>query len=185
MLCKNKGAGKSKGWVSKQFKHVKKFVKKHKTAVIIGAVVVAAATIVVCAVVATSAAGVAAATGAARSSATAAGLSNNKEKDISTSGDLESSAAGISAIGVTDETPIFKESLQNEISTFKENIAKEQFFNLSNNSTQQRAMSLEENGRATELTLSQEEVLQISNRIPLGFAQGALLPESLAKFSNH
>lgn len=43
---------------------------------------------------------------------------------------------------------------------------------------------LEENINATRLYLSQEELLQISNRIPLGFAQGALLPESFAKFSN-
>ena len=44
---------------------------------------------------------------------------------------------------------------------------------------------LEENRDATQLNLSQEELLQISHRIPLNFARGALLPESFAKFSNH
>lgn len=43
---------------------------------------------------------------------------------------------------------------------------------------------LEENINATRLHLSQEELLQIGNRIPMGFAQGALLPESFAQFSN-
>src|SRR3989338_164250 len=115
MLCKNKGAGKSKGWVSKQFKHVKKFVKKHKTAVIIGAVVVAAAAIVVCAVVATSAAGIATATGVAGTSTATAGLANTKENDIAISeeqkeliypsNDLDTYAGSTSVIAVADETP--------------------------------------------------------------------------------
>lgn len=44
---------------------------------------------------------------------------------------------------------------------------------------------LEENINAERLILSQEELLQIEQRIPLDFARGDLLPESFAKFSNH
>lgn len=43
---------------------------------------------------------------------------------------------------------------------------------------------LEENVSATHINLSQDELIQISKRIPVGFAQGALLPESFAQFSN-
>jgi aryl-alcohol dehydrogenase-like predicted oxidoreductase len=42
---------------------------------------------------------------------------------------------------------------------------------------------LEENVNATHLKLSPEELSQIEQRIPLNFAQGDLLPESFAKFS--
>jgi aryl-alcohol dehydrogenase-like predicted oxidoreductase len=43
---------------------------------------------------------------------------------------------------------------------------------------------LEENVNATHINLSQDELLQIDKLIPIGFAQGALLPEPFAQFSN-
>lgn len=44
---------------------------------------------------------------------------------------------------------------------------------------------LEENVAALALHLSQEDLQQLDKDIPIGIAQGDLLPESFAKFSNH
>lgn len=44
---------------------------------------------------------------------------------------------------------------------------------------------LEENISALSLLLSQEDLQQLSERIPIGYARGDLLPESFAKYSNH
>lgn len=72
-----------KGWLSKKWKHVKHFVKHHKTAVIIGSVVVVAAVVVVAVVASTAAA----ASGvAAVAAGTAAGgeSSSTGKSDLST-----------------------------------------------------------------------------------------------------
>ncbi len=49
-----------KSWTGKQWNHTKKFVKKHKKAILIGAAIAVAATVVVCAVIAYSSAAAAA-----------------------------------------------------------------------------------------------------------------------------
>lgn len=66
-----------KSWLKKQCKHIRKFVKKHKKAIIIGAVVAVAAVAVTTVIIATSAAAASAATAATAESC--APKSKNKE----------------------------------------------------------------------------------------------------------
>lgn len=104
-LCKN--------WISKKWTCTKEFVKKHKTAIIIGAVIVVAATVVICVVVAASAANAAAAT-AALAGATAAQLSeDNLPSDEPDSKHI---------VETIDDTPNLKAALEENICAFREEI---------------------------------------------------------------
>lgn len=73
LLCKKKKSS----WVAKKFKQVKKYVCKHKTAFIIGAVVVVAATAVVCVAVGTAASTAGAATLGEAGAAAATGMADS------------------------------------------------------------------------------------------------------------
>lgn len=118
-----------KSWIKKRWKHVRKFAKKHRKALIIGAVVVVAATVVVAAVVAASA-GAAAATAAGAASVAAS-------KDQTSTDSISSPTA--------EEISSLSSTLDQQITTFKETIVQEQFFQLTNSKDQ---LSWEENGRA-------------------------------------
>ena len=48
-----------------------------------------------------------------------------------------------------------------------------------------RVHYLEENIKATSITLSADELAELSHLIPVGIAKGAVLPEAFAKFSNN
>jgi tetratricopeptide (TPR) repeat protein len=123
-LCKRKSKKKSHG--------IKKFIKKHKKAIIIGVIIVVAIAIIVTTVViSSSAAGAAVAAGLA-SAASAAGMpdSNNGGRGYSESNQILSSESLAS-------------SLQEQVSSFKETIAKEQFAAFS----ESNGISIEENGR--------------------------------------
>ncbi|MDE3046504.1 MAG: tetratricopeptide repeat protein [Verrucomicrobiota bacterium] len=112
-----------KSWVKKQWNHTRAFVKKHKKAIIIGTIiVVTVAVVVVSAVVISS---------AAAGTAAASGLAS------------VGSVAGSSDSNQTPSNESIASSWQEQASSFKETIAKEQFSAVSELS----GISIEENGR--------------------------------------
>lgn len=137
------------GKISKAWKKTKKFCKKHKKAIIIGAVVVVAVAAVTVAVVAvgsasaaSSAAGAAGAAGAAASGSSSGSSSSSKSESSGNS----SSAPNVSQTPPSsNDIPIFKSAMEEEISSFKENLSRENFFQPS---TAGQGLSLEETGRA-------------------------------------
>ncbi|MGE5196237.1 MAG: hypothetical protein ACM3JI_02780, partial [Anaerolineae bacterium] len=133
-----------KSWFKKKWEQTKKFVKKHKKAIIIGAAVIVAAAVVISAVAVASTAGAAA--GAVASSG-----SDKKEPSKSRS-EEPSSISGMpsdaSLVGMTaHETPILKAALDEQIFSFKKEISREHFFGLSNPSIEQQGLAWEEDGR--------------------------------------
>ncbi|MBI2742633.1 MAG: DUF4258 domain-containing protein [Chlamydiales bacterium] len=109
-----------KSWMKKQWARTKKFLKKHKKAIIIGAAVVVAATVVVCAVAAASAAGAAAAGAAAGSGSDKKRKDESEEKEPDTSAPTprDPSSPSLSI----NEASILKATLDEHISSFKETI---------------------------------------------------------------
>lgn len=136
------------GQISKAWKKSKKFCKKHKKAIIIGAVVVVAVAAVTVATVAagsaaaSSAAGAAGAAGAAASGSRSGSSSSSKSES---SGNSSSVPSGSQAQPSSNDIPIFKSAMEEEISSFKENLAQENFFQPP---TAGPGLSLEETGRA-------------------------------------
>jgi hypothetical protein len=116
------------GKISRGWKKTKKFVKKHKKAIIIGAVVVVASTVVIVAVVTTSCAGAATATagaaGVAASSAGSESGSSNSQSRISESKEEITSDSTIPREAPTPadvtNAPIMRTAINEHISSFKE-----------------------------------------------------------------
>jgi len=124
VLCKN--------WAQKGWKNTKKFVKKHKKAIIIGAVIVVAITAVLVVAVASSA-------GAAATAAAAAGASlsssdeniipsSQKNEDAIFCDSLHESQLVDSVFLVAEDFPTFKNALDEQISSFKEMVVEDGFF---------------------------------------------------------
>lgn len=122
-----------KSWFKKQWDQTRAFVKEHKKAIIIGAIVVVTVTVVVVSaiVISSSAAGTAAAGGLASAGSAAETLNAN---------DHEKSYPESSQILLNDP---LTSSLQNQVSSFKETTAQEQFAAIS----ESNEISIEENGR--------------------------------------
>lgn len=108
LLCK-------KSWTKRQWRHTRKFVKKHKKAILIGAAVVVAATIVVYAVAAASTAGAVAA-GAASSGCDKKGKGHSEPKNDRNP--VEETQA--EEIPIFHEAPVLEVVLEERLSTFKE-----------------------------------------------------------------
>lgn len=153
-----------KGWVHKQWKHVKKFAKKHRKALIIGAaVVVAAAVVVVTVVTASSAAtaGIAAAAGASDIDY------NHKKHEKEAAGSSSSASTEvISGIMTTQEAPALRSALNDQASSFKENIVCQKFFQNTNPSIQNYELSWEENARALGSLFAHDCYKNLLNQIP-------------------
>lgn len=142
------------GKISKAWKKTKKFCKKHKKAIIIGAVVVVAvAAVTVAVVVASSAAAAAGAAGAASS-----GSSGSSRYESSRS----SSSAPSGSQPSLNEAPIFKTAMNEQISSFKENLAHENFFQTN---TAGQGLSLEETGRAIGPLFAHDSFNQFNNHL--------------------
>lgn len=109
------------GKISKAWKKTKKFAKKHKKAIIIGAVVVVAVTVVTVAVVAASSASAATAAGAAGAAA-GAGSGPSKSKQSKTNRESSRSAANSKDTPAVDvnEAPQMKETIDEHMTSFKE-----------------------------------------------------------------
>jgi len=125
--------------ISDAWKSTKKFVKKHKKAIIIGTVIVVAVTAVtVAVVVAGSAAAASSAAGAAGAAASGLGSesSSSSKAESSTLDEAQTSP---------QETPIFTSAMEVEIASFKESLKQENFFEPTHTG---EGLSLEETGRA-------------------------------------
>lgn len=138
-----------KTWVHKQCKHTRKFIKKHKKEILIGAAVVVAVAVVVVAVAAVSTT----AASAAVASAGAMASSDSEKKGSSSSPKTETPIA-----------PTLKAEIDNQIEIVKENIVREQFFQPTLNSNEM--LSLEENGRAIGSIIAHETFSLIEHKLP-------------------
>ncbi|MFA5250915.1 MAG: hypothetical protein WC371_05860, partial [Parachlamydiales bacterium] len=112
------------GKISRAWKKTKKIAKKHKKAIIIGAVVIVAVAAVTAAVAAASSAGVAAASSAA-GAAKAVAPGSNKSKP---NGCSASNSSGSQDQRLSNHDLTFQSMLYAQIASFKENIAKDFFF---------------------------------------------------------
>lgn len=101
-----------KSWLSKRWKHVRHFIKKHKKAIIIGAVVLVAATVIIaCVAASASAAGAAAGAGAAA-------LSDEEKKS-------KENAAKAKYDEIVENAEALQPNIDQQISDFKECILNE------------------------------------------------------------
>ncbi len=178
-----------KSWVQKQWKHVKKFAKKHKKALIIGAAVVVAAAVVVVAVAAASSAAAAGAAGAATGGATggggaaagaagataagvaaAAAASDNESDKKNQKGDSSSTSSIPTDIppgmAATQTAPTLRSALNDQAYSFKENIVQNQFFQPTNPAIGHQGLSWEENGRALGSIFAHDSYNNLQNQIP-------------------
>ena len=109
------------GKISKAWKKTKKFAKKHKKAIIIGAVVVVAVTVVTVAVVVASSASAATAAGAAGA---AAGAGSATSKPKQSESEKESPRASVESEETpavdANEAPQMKEAIGEHMASFKE-----------------------------------------------------------------
>ncbi len=121
-----------KSWIHKKWDQAKKFVKKHKKALIIGAAVVVAAAVVVGVVVAASTAGAVAAGAAA---------SESEDKDRPNSHDEQESISSS-----------LQSAIEEQVTSFKETIVNEQFFQPSS----QGEFSLGEEGKVVTPLLAHD-----------------------------
>lgn len=108
-----------KSWMHKRWKHIKKFAKKHKKALIIGAAVVVAATVIV-ASLAASASAAAAAAGAATAPDPSPSDSKSKESSEQTE--------TLSEISPLEDAPSLLSIINEQTASFKETIVENQFF---------------------------------------------------------
>lgn len=163
-----------KSWVQKQCKHVKKFAKKHKKALIIGAVVVVATvTIVVAIAAASSATAGTAATGAAGAAAlagAAAGAPDSHHQSDKKNRQENSAPTSVAAdipLGMiaTQEAPTLKSTIDDKISSFKEDIVENKFFQ-STNPSKEQGLSWEENGRALGSLFAHDSYNNLQNELP-------------------
>jgi len=140
------------GGVSRCWKKTKKFVKKHKKPIIIGAVVVVAVTAIVLTVGA--AAGAGAAVGGAGAISNTGG--RGKEEDDSKSG-LPPAAQVPS-----NDSPFLKEALDQQVTSFKDSLAQEGFFQ----PTSQSGLSHEDTGRVVGPLFTHDSFNQLNRELP-------------------
>jgi tetratricopeptide (TPR) repeat protein len=164
------------GKISKAWKKTKKFCKKHKKAIIIGAaVVVAVAAITVAVVVATSAsAASAASTAAAAVGAAGADASGSGSSKSESSGSSSSSASQTSSNN--DQT--FQGTMEDQITSFKEHLAGENFFQSFETDP---GLSIEETGRVAGTLFAHDSFNYFNNQIS-NYPQ---LSEELRSISSH
>ncbi len=141
------------GWVSKNWKSTKKFVKKHKTAIIVGAVVVVAATVVIVAVSASSSAAAAAA-GAAGTAA----ASDSKPKEPSPL--LEKDESPSECLERSEEL-LVQEVINEKASSVKEVVYEDV-------ASKQDPQSLAEKGRELGAHLAHEAFDAVAEYLKLG-----------------
>lgn len=150
------------GWLKKSWKNTKIFVKKHKKAIIIGAIIVVTVSAVTIAVIASSSGAASALAGSAAAMAASNSSDYDCEEDYSPSR--------------------FESTMKEEIESFKEKIAKENLLNSSPNDT---VFSLESTGKTigniwahqtfdelynTSPSLAKE--LQSSIHVPISWNEG-------------
>lgn len=133
-----------KSWASKQWHQTRKFVKKHKKAIIIGAIVVVAVTAVVVAVVVSSAS--AAAAGATSAAAAVSAATSDAPSKVS-----------------VEPAPVLKAVIDDQVASFKETIIREQLFQDSDSAIQ--GLSIEENGRTLGSLFAHESFKHLEGQL--------------------
>ena len=154
------------GKISKAWKKTKDFVKKHKKAIIIGSVVVVAVAAVTVAVVVTASAASTVTGSAGTAGAAASGFESNSSKSNKTKSSERSSSApsGSQSHTAFNEVPIFKSVMEDQISSFKENLAHENFFQTTPTG---QGLSLEETGRAIGPLFAHESFNHFNNQLSI------------------
>lgn len=149
---KKKKEKKNKKQKSKQHHHqssftrIKNFIKKHKKAIIIGAIVVIATAVVIVAIAGTvSSAGAAAAAAAAAGTATN-GNNKNEPKEQGQEQDLLSSPISDS-LSFVNQIPELESAIETHTSNFKETVTKKDLLHISNQSHEDEDIALEEKAR--------------------------------------
>jgi len=175
------------GKISKAWKKTKKFVKKHKKEIIIGAVVVVAVAAVIVAVVvvssASAASAAAGAAGAAGAAASGSGSGSSASSKSESSGGSPSASSGSPSASSGSQTssndaPTFKAAIEDQVSSFKEHLASENFFQPSEAG---QGLSMEEKGRIVGSLFAHDSFNHFNNQIP-NYSQ---LSEELYSISSH
>lgn len=136
------------GKISKAWKKTKKFCKKHKKSIIIGAVVVVAvAAVTVAVVVATSA------TAAASGSSSGSSKSEFHGSSSSTSSGSQTSS---------NTAPTFQGAMEKQVTSFKDHLAGENFFQ---SSATDPGLSIEETGRVAGTLFAHDSFNYFNNQI--------------------
>ncbi len=153
-----------KGWFHKRWDHTKKFIKKHKKEIIIGAVIAVAVVATVVAVVAASstAATVAGTAGGAAASYDKSPPSHKADSPSISLNPMSSS----STFAAMADTPMLTGIMEEQIFSFKETLVKEQFFQTSNSLNSFSSLSLEETGRVLGSLLAHENAQHVNQLIP-------------------
>jgi len=125
-----------KSWFKKQWDQTRSFVKKHKKAIIIGAIVVVTVAVVVVTAVAIS-------SSAASATAAAGGALASADDSSSTPNGSSHSKNDRNSYSDPPQSESLTSSFQTQVSTFKETIAQEQFAA----AQESNGISMEENGR--------------------------------------
>lgn len=183
-----------RGWVQKKLDKAKKFVKKHKKAIIIGAVV-AVAVVTVVGVVAAIPAACAAGQGAASAGSDKNGKDKSKEKDDQESilsPSSETPAEFSPALEAVNETSILKTTLEEHVDSFKEEIAKDNFLQTSSHSEAHEDLSFGEHVRNLGAFFAHETldgVSELASIVPQLFEEikdieHRIAPEDLFSTSN-
>ncbi|MBN1914311.1 MAG: hypothetical protein JW769_00265 [Parachlamydiales bacterium] len=162
------------GKISKAWKKTKKFCKKHKKAIIIGAVFfIAAGAVTVAMGIATSASVASAASTAAGAAGAASGSGSSKSESSGSSSSTSNSSQTSS-----NTAPTFQRAMEDQFVSFKEHLAGENFFQPSGAG---QDLSIEETGRVAGSLFAHDSFNYFNNQIP-NYPQ---LSEELRSISSH
>lgn len=150
------------GKISHAWKKTKKFVKKHKKAIIIGAVVVVAAAVVVVAVVTASSAATASAAAGAAGAAAGSGSSNSSHSDSSKSESKEEPPLPITD---ANEAPVMKAAIDEHVSSFKEFLVEDKAVQGAISSTGWDELSFCEKAREVGSNIAHKTLDEISDLV--------------------
>nr|NGX47815.1 hypothetical protein [Chlamydiota bacterium] len=187
LLCKSK--------LSKKWKKTKKFIKKHKKEIIIGAVIVVATATVVVAVVAISSAGAAAAAAAGAAGAASSSKSSKDEKSKPAQAEVSDSFLfddTRNIVEATNETPAVKAVITEQVNEFKEFLIEDQIAQQSSPSQEWNDLSFGEKARELGAHLAHqayEEITELVGVVPqlceeIKDLGSKLLPENLTPPNN-
>ncbi|MCI0382222.1 MAG: hypothetical protein L0207_04125 [Chlamydiae bacterium] len=170
-----------KGWLKKKFDKIKGYVKRHKKAIIIGAAIVVA-TAVVIGVAAAATAGAAGVAGAASSP-------GHDKKEKPTPEEKTPVPVDIPSTNTTmKETPVLKETINEQVSSFKEFMGEDKFVQQSTSSREWNDFSFGEKTRELGAFLAHkafDEVSTLAGLVPKLYEElqgvGAqVIPEGLS-----
>ncbi|MES2344906.1 MAG: hypothetical protein V4494_03085 [Chlamydiota bacterium] len=134
-----------KSWIAKKWNQTKKFVKKHRKAILIGAAVAVAAVVIICAVAAASTAGaVAAAAGAAGAATSESDKEKNEPIEQNPAISSLSTPEVSPILAAINETSMLKKVFEEHICIFKETITENHLIQMSNPSQNHKDPSFED-----------------------------------------